>query len=302
MHKSGSREGPAIDVAMPVLNGAHYLGEAIESVLRQEWTDWRLSISVNINSTDESLQIANEFAQRDQRVSVIHDVSGPAASNFSRLLRASSAPLMCFLAHDDVMHPQLLSTAVDAIRTTQVDYFIPNWHVGPSIAEWPQPQPHLLKFLEMDDAVARLLLFINLHHDTHKCNLVYSIFRRQVIAETWKRCDISNDGVFSSLIAGAFQACVSDEVLFFKRHGREKQVVSPFIQWLRLMPAKDSSQFVVARDSARRLLLAEFPDLAPAIESIFARYREYRTRRSGRILSDSQIARILSRSTTSLGG
>lgn len=63
---------PKVSVVLPVYNGARYLKESIDSILSQSFSDWELII-VDDCSTDLSLQIANEYAENDERISVIHN-------------------------------------------------------------------------------------------------------------------------------------------------------------------------------------------------------------------------------------
>ena len=59
-----------VTVVTPVYNGEAYLGECIESVLAQTYDHWQYVI-VNNQSTDRSLEIALQYAQKDPRIRVI---------------------------------------------------------------------------------------------------------------------------------------------------------------------------------------------------------------------------------------
>jgi len=61
--------GPLVSVVTPVYNGEKYLRECIESVLAQTYANWEYVI-VNNCSTDRTLGIAQEYAQRDKRIRV----------------------------------------------------------------------------------------------------------------------------------------------------------------------------------------------------------------------------------------
>jgi len=61
---------PFVTVLTPVYNGAKYLTECVESVLTQTYPHWEYVI-VNNCSTDSTLDIANQFAERDRRVRVV---------------------------------------------------------------------------------------------------------------------------------------------------------------------------------------------------------------------------------------
>ncbi len=61
-----------ISVVLPTYNGARYLRESIESVLRQTTSEWELII-VDDCSTDETPMIADAYARQDARIRVIHN-------------------------------------------------------------------------------------------------------------------------------------------------------------------------------------------------------------------------------------
>jgi len=62
--------GVYISVIMAVYNGEEFLREAIESILKQTFTDWELII-VNDGSQDSSLSILNEYQEKDKRIIII---------------------------------------------------------------------------------------------------------------------------------------------------------------------------------------------------------------------------------------
>jgi glycosyltransferase involved in cell wall biosynthesis len=61
---------PTVSVVMPVYNAQGYLAAAVESILRQSLSDFEL-IAIDDGSTDGSLRILEEFAERDERVRII---------------------------------------------------------------------------------------------------------------------------------------------------------------------------------------------------------------------------------------
>ncbi|MCI8574501.1 MAG: glycosyltransferase [Oscillibacter sp.] len=61
-----------VTVVLPVYNGSQYLSQAIESILAQTFQNWELII-VDDCSADSSLKIAEGYAQRDNRIQIIHN-------------------------------------------------------------------------------------------------------------------------------------------------------------------------------------------------------------------------------------
>ncbi|RZJ99977.1 MAG: glycosyltransferase [Flavobacterium sp.] len=63
---------PFISIVLPTYNGSRYIGQSIESCLAQSFHNFELII-VNDCSTDNTLEIINEFAKADARVVVINN-------------------------------------------------------------------------------------------------------------------------------------------------------------------------------------------------------------------------------------
>ena len=66
---------PEISVIVPVYNVQEYVGECIESILRQSFADFEL-ILVDDGSTDSSGDICGRYSCRDNRIRVIHKQNG----------------------------------------------------------------------------------------------------------------------------------------------------------------------------------------------------------------------------------
>ena len=62
---------PLVAVVVPVFNGAQHLGECLESILAQTYSNWR-TVVVDNCSSDGTGAIADEFARRDRRLRVVH--------------------------------------------------------------------------------------------------------------------------------------------------------------------------------------------------------------------------------------
>lgn len=102
---------PLVSVMTPVYNGEHYLAECIESVLAQTYDNWEYVI-VNNCSTDRSLEIAQQYAQKDSRIRVYDNPEFLAmVPNFNHALRqVSEASKYCKIVHaDDWLFPDCIS-------------------------------------------------------------------------------------------------------------------------------------------------------------------------------------------------
>ena len=68
-----------VSITVPVYNVKDYLPKCLDSLIAQTLRDIEI-ILVDDGSTDESGSICDEYAQRDNRVRVIHKENGGLAS------------------------------------------------------------------------------------------------------------------------------------------------------------------------------------------------------------------------------
>ena len=65
---------PKISIIVPVYNVDLYLRKCLDSIIAQTYQDWE-AILVDDGSTDKSGVICDEFAMRDNRIKVLHQVN-----------------------------------------------------------------------------------------------------------------------------------------------------------------------------------------------------------------------------------
>ncbi len=96
-----------VSVIVPAYNVAAYLPRCLDSVLAQTLSDFE-AICVNDGSTDNSLQILGDYAQKDKRISIINQVNRGLSVARNMGLAAAKGDYILFLDSDDCIHPQLL--------------------------------------------------------------------------------------------------------------------------------------------------------------------------------------------------
>ena len=106
-----------VTIGLPFYNAEKYLALAIESVLQQTYTDWELLL-LDDGSTDDSLSIAQSYAQKDSRIKVISD--GKNKNLATRLNELPSLAQGLYLARmdaDDIMHPARIERQLAVLKT-----------------------------------------------------------------------------------------------------------------------------------------------------------------------------------------
>ena len=78
-----------ISVIVPVYNVEKYLTECIESICSQSLEDLEI-ICVNDGSTDNSLDILNDFAKQDKRIIVINKANSGYGHTINMGLNAAT--------------------------------------------------------------------------------------------------------------------------------------------------------------------------------------------------------------------
>ena len=110
-----------ISIVIPVYNTSRYLKQCLDSVVGQTLQDIEI-ICVNDGSTDNSLAILKDYAQRDSRITVISQANGGLSVARNAGLKVVKSPYFQFLDSDDLLHPQTLEVLHSIITKQRVDF------------------------------------------------------------------------------------------------------------------------------------------------------------------------------------
>lgn len=102
-------------VIVPVYNMELYLGECIESICGQTYTDLQI-ILIDDGSTDKSGLICDEYAQKDKRIEVIHQRNLGKLNARYNGLKACSCRYVTFVDADDWIDADTYALADEYMR------------------------------------------------------------------------------------------------------------------------------------------------------------------------------------------
>ena len=105
---------------MPVYNSHENLKESVNSVLSQSFEDFEL-ICVDDGSSDDSLDILNEFSSNDRRIKIISQSNQGSGSSRNRGIEACSGEYICFIDSDDYMVEDCLKKVYENIVNNDSD-------------------------------------------------------------------------------------------------------------------------------------------------------------------------------------
>lgn len=115
---------PLISVIVPVYKVEPYLSRCIDSILSQTFTDFEI-ILVDDGSPDNCGKICDEYAQKDNRIRVIHKENGGLSSarnaGIDWVFSNSDSQWLTFIDSDDWIHPQYLELLLYGATSTNTD-------------------------------------------------------------------------------------------------------------------------------------------------------------------------------------
>ena len=101
------RTMPEISIIVPVYRAEKYLNACVDSILNQTYSDFEL-VLIEDGSPDQSGAICDEYAQKDDRVRVIHQPNQGQAAARNHALPMTQGKWLCYVDSDDAIHPQML--------------------------------------------------------------------------------------------------------------------------------------------------------------------------------------------------
>lgn len=103
---------PVVSILTTCFNRAAYLAQAIESALAQRFQDFEL-IVVDDASSDESVRIAESYAERDSRVKVfVNETNLGDYANRNHAASLATGTYIKYLDSDDLLYPHCLEVMV----------------------------------------------------------------------------------------------------------------------------------------------------------------------------------------------
>ena len=104
-----------LSIIIPVYNNESYLRPTLQSVLAQTYPDFEV-LAVDDGSTDGSLAICQEFAQKDRRLRIIHKENGGVSSARNRGIEEAVGKYIAFVDGDDCIDPEMYTTMITILQ------------------------------------------------------------------------------------------------------------------------------------------------------------------------------------------
>ncbi len=119
-------EKPLISIIIPSFNRADLLGETLEALLHQDYSEWE-AIVVDDGSKERNEEITSEYSRKDERIRFIKRDKKPGGAPVCRNIGIQNAKgaYLIFLDSDDLLLPFTLSQRAGIImKEPGLDYWV----------------------------------------------------------------------------------------------------------------------------------------------------------------------------------
>lgn len=215
-----------VTIGLPTYNRPDYLRQAVDSLLAQTFSDFKLIISDNASEDPSVGELIDEFIAADDRVSAVRrPVNIGAELNFRGLMKDCQTPFFMWAADDDIWEPNFLEVTLEMLSKNPLAQMaagmIDNINAaGVTIRRYEK----FSRFTAGKSRVSDACRFILDPEILGKANLIYGLFRtpalQEVCATNWTKAGFAEWGgdnvlLFAFISRHPIVAC--DAVLIHKR-------------------------------------------------------------------------------------
>ena len=255
---------PTVSIGLPVFNGENYVGECIEAILSQTYSDFELIIADNA-STDSTLSICEDFACRDSRIRILYsNVNRGAAWNYNRTFHTAEGKYFKWAAHDDVHASEFVERCIEPLESNDdVVLCFPRFrfvgHDGGDLGDYEFPVD--------TETASKCDLFRLYAGGGHIVQEIFGLFRSAALRGTPLIGPyVGSDLILLGRLALAGRFVQVPEVLFYHREHDERSAVASesnqaFTAWY---DSRKSGRFAMPRwrrvfESARSVFAYPMP-------------------------------------------
>lgn len=109
-----------VSVIIPAYNSADFLPECLTSICSQTENSLQIII-INDGSTDQTFEIAEQYAKYDSRIHVIDQPNSGVSAARNRGIEAAIGDYLCFIDSDDWVEPHMIETMLNKIEEFNAD-------------------------------------------------------------------------------------------------------------------------------------------------------------------------------------
>lgn len=129
------RRTDLVSIIVPVYNAGGRLDDCVASILAQDHERIEV-ILIDDGSDDGSGAACDRWAERDQRVTAVHQLNGGISAAQNAGLDRATGDFITFCDNDDIVSPRLVARLLDILLDADADMSMCRWtSAGPSTAD-----------------------------------------------------------------------------------------------------------------------------------------------------------------------
>ncbi len=109
-----------ITIVVPVYNVEKYLDRCIRSIQAQTYKNLEI-ILIDDGSEDQCGEICDQYAESDERITVIHKENGGLSSARNAGIDIAAGCYIGFVDSDDYIHPDMYGILYDSMKRNDAD-------------------------------------------------------------------------------------------------------------------------------------------------------------------------------------
>lgn len=104
-----------VSIITPMYNGERFVGETIDSVLNQTYSNWEI-IVIDDGSKDKGPEKVKAYADKDSRISIFSQANGGSAAARNNGIRRAKGQYIALLDADDTWNPDFLEKQIQLMN------------------------------------------------------------------------------------------------------------------------------------------------------------------------------------------
>ena len=187
---------PQISIIIPVYNTAGTLDFCINSIIKQDFTDWELLL-IDDGSTDDSLNICQRIESSDHRIKVFSQNNSGVSAARNKGIKEAKGKYICFIDADDYIESNYLNSLYEYKEYDLVicGYYVDFYSNNLTLRKQEKHIPTYLELKSIKDTSLLKELFLKGMINTNWNKL----FKHHIIKENnlqYKPYPINEDNIF----------------------------------------------------------------------------------------------------------
>lgn len=126
---------PSVSLIVPVYNAGRFIVECLDSIASQTHADFE-AIIVDDGSTDNSVDLIEDFCKKDRRFRVVRVSHGGVSKARNAGIDLSKGGLIGFVDADDCLHPRALERMTATLRASGAQVCVASMRKGETFSPW----------------------------------------------------------------------------------------------------------------------------------------------------------------------